>query len=461
MIEKCNNAKNPLTARLFGDKQSLIGKKNFHPVFVTQAFTMAETLIVVIVLGIIAMMVIPGLVIKQRESINRSKVRKAMAFYEFVINRIVIENDLKSIEALRNYANSEENCVNSNKYFKISQGEGCTFKTTDGLWWNIQEIDRTIISLKEINENKQGNTLAETIAKANNTENYDAFVLVTTMDNHGAFRINDLAWEKTNDTGMSNVVAKLYDFMIGKNNQQGNNNGNNQTGPLLRTMVGDDGSYERYVYDLLGNKIFRYYNCGNDGYTGCNSQRFDYDGKRITAQYNNCGKEGTGCAYPYYKWVYETDGDNTIETKYSGCSNSSGSTAQACTSWTITTKDADGNRISEQECDTSGCANVKYYANEITYNSTTGNTSKKEYYNYCKADGTGCRSYKEEVKDNHGNTIAEYSKCTKSTGVCTDSKLYVYDYVNNTKTVYESCQGTSDINSCDSSKTVTYQLYYE
>ena len=53
MIEKCNNAKNPLTARLFGDKQSLIGKKNFHPVFVTQAFTMAETLIVVIVLGII------------------------------------------------------------------------------------------------------------------------------------------------------------------------------------------------------------------------------------------------------------------------------------------------------------------------------------------------------------------------------------------------------------------------
>ena len=47
--------------------------------------------------------------------------------------------------------------------------------------------------------------------------------------------------------------------MIGKNNQQGNNNGNNQTGPLLRTMVGDDGSYERYVYDLLGNKIFRYY----------------------------------------------------------------------------------------------------------------------------------------------------------------------------------------------------------
>ena len=50
------------------------------------AFTLAESLIVVIVLGVIAVIVIPPLIEREYLSESRSKIRKAMADYEKVVS---------------------------------------------------------------------------------------------------------------------------------------------------------------------------------------------------------------------------------------------------------------------------------------------------------------------------------------------------------------------------------------
>ena len=47
-----------------------------------QGFTLAETLITLTILGVVAAITVPSLINKQIESANRTKVKKAMAVYE-------------------------------------------------------------------------------------------------------------------------------------------------------------------------------------------------------------------------------------------------------------------------------------------------------------------------------------------------------------------------------------------
>ena len=85
------------------------------------AFTLAETMIVIVVLGIIATLTIPALVNKNKESVAKTKVRKAMAAYESALNKMIIENDLKSDTALNEWASATANCGNPSNYFKKVQ----------------------------------------------------------------------------------------------------------------------------------------------------------------------------------------------------------------------------------------------------------------------------------------------------------------------------------------------------
>ena len=111
-----------------------------------KAFTLAETLITLTILGVVAAITIPGLVRRQIEAANRTKIKKAMSVYDTAINKMVIENGIKDNAALVSTAgNADNNCAGSSPYFKISQGSGCEFKTSDGLWWNISDIENPII----------------------------------------------------------------------------------------------------------------------------------------------------------------------------------------------------------------------------------------------------------------------------------------------------------------------------
>ena len=189
-----------------------------------EAFTLAETMIVIVVLGIIATLTIPALVNKNKESVAKTKVRKAMAAYESALNKMIIENDLKSDDTLTAWAGA--NCVNSTNYFKKVQGDGCIFKTSDGIWWNISDIERPVISFKEIN----ADNAATITTNANNANDKTAFVLVGRFGNDGSLRVDDLAYETANSVGdtygnsSKAQVEKLYSLLGLKSTGTGEGN---------------------------------------------------------------------------------------------------------------------------------------------------------------------------------------------------------------------------------------------
>ena len=82
------------------------------------AFTLAETLIVLVILGIVASITIPAIVRRQMEAQNRAKIKKSMTVFDTAINKIVIENQLKSDRAVQDWAGV--NCENSINYFKVN-----------------------------------------------------------------------------------------------------------------------------------------------------------------------------------------------------------------------------------------------------------------------------------------------------------------------------------------------------
>ena len=174
------------------------------------AFTMSETLIVIVVLGIIAMLTLPNVYKKYLESVKRLKIKKAMKVYDFAVTKMTIENDLKSSSALQEWA-SKDDCNNSVSYFKTTKRSKCTFRTSDGLWWNIDDMVRPVISFNKITDDN----LDSIKANARDLDNNSAFVMVTSTDNStGAFRVDDLEYEKEHPVYNSDkLVEKLYDYI--------------------------------------------------------------------------------------------------------------------------------------------------------------------------------------------------------------------------------------------------------
>ena len=197
--------------KLFGERVF----NRFKNIRKKAAFTLAETLIVVAVLGVIATLTIPTLIKQQTETQNRVKVKKSMTAYEKALSSLVIENELRNNSVLSTWAQDEanSNCENATKYFKKSSGDGCIFKTSDGVWWNIENIQRPVIYLKKegiTEENK-----ADITQKANDRDDKSALVLVgRSDDSSGAVRIDDLAFETNDPLDNSDIqVSKLFNFV--------------------------------------------------------------------------------------------------------------------------------------------------------------------------------------------------------------------------------------------------------
>ncbi len=174
------------------------------------AFTMAETLIVLVVLGIIALITLPNIYKKYQEAVKRLQIKKAMKIYDLAVTKMTIENDLKSSSALQEWA-SKDDCDNSVRYFKTTYRSKCTFRTSDGLWWNVDDMLRPVITFDKITDDN----LDSIKAKAKDLSNTDAFVMVTSTDNStGAFRVDDLEYEKEHPVYNSDkLVEKLYDYI--------------------------------------------------------------------------------------------------------------------------------------------------------------------------------------------------------------------------------------------------------
>ena len=177
------------------------------------AFTLSETLITVVILGIVAAILVPNLINRQVENANRTKVKKAMASYEKAINFIILENDIKSTEELKEFG-EEENCKFSKAYFKTVQdgANDCIFRTTDRVWWDITDLTNPIIILKDSQLNKSKAEL-QTLAK--NVTDKTVFALLGRFDDLGILRVNDNAYEQGQENNLANkkYVGKLWYFI--------------------------------------------------------------------------------------------------------------------------------------------------------------------------------------------------------------------------------------------------------
>lgn len=169
-------------------------------------FTLAEVLITLTTLGIIASLTIPSVIQKQREAANRTKIKKAMTVYDYMVSKISVENNLKSAGELRKWADAD--CTNTSAYFKIAEKlsteNNCTFRVPDGVYWDITDITKPIIALDKKSLN---------VVEAASTDNKKAFFMVTSDDPiTGALRINDLQYEIANN-GETAEMQKLLTFV--------------------------------------------------------------------------------------------------------------------------------------------------------------------------------------------------------------------------------------------------------
>ena len=144
---------------------------------------------------------------------------------------MVIENGIKSDTALTNWADSDtkNDCANTSAYFKVSRNlelngseTHCKFRAADGVFWDISDIKKPLIALREQDLN------AETAQSDTNR----AFYMFGWLDEQGSLRSNDMG--KIDATNKADL-EKLYDFIAGKtktsmgkisDNQNNNNNSN-------------------------------------------------------------------------------------------------------------------------------------------------------------------------------------------------------------------------------------------
>ena len=93
-----------------------------------KAFTLAEVLITLSILGVVAALTIPSLVNRQSEMAAIVKMKKAISQYEQVAEVYMAENEATRFDVA---------CGDLDEYFKQvkATADGCQFTTADGVAW--------------------------------------------------------------------------------------------------------------------------------------------------------------------------------------------------------------------------------------------------------------------------------------------------------------------------------------
>lgn len=167
-----------------------------------KAFTLAEILSVLVILGIVASVTIPTATNKAIEKANKTKIKKALASYHTAVEKILIENELpRNKEALQKYV-KENNCKNATKYFKSIELETpnnyCRFRAADKLWWDIEDVTNTLVAFEQ-------EDLTWYIAGGGE---FKAFKFVTRFDENHSLRINDMGFASTSNSYDIGIVYK-------------------------------------------------------------------------------------------------------------------------------------------------------------------------------------------------------------------------------------------------------------
>lgn len=169
--------------------KTMILKKDLltQPKQVKEAFTLSEILTTLAILGVVAAIMIPSSVKRTHESINKTKIKKSMEIYYNIISTASVENRLTSVAALRRFAGN--NCSTFSARFDKKRGNNCRFSTSDGVWWDITNIDFPIIAFDQRDLNEE-----TAIGKSPK-----AFHFMTSYDSRGIYRVNDIDYESRSE----------------------------------------------------------------------------------------------------------------------------------------------------------------------------------------------------------------------------------------------------------------------
>ena len=113
-----------------------------------KAFTLAEVLITLSILGVVAALTIPSLVNRQSEMAAIVKMKKAVSQFEQVAEVYMAENEATNIVNMVKSSTDDTTCGNLDNYFKIvnkdSNASSCAFTTADGVYWVFKNDGTTV-----------------------------------------------------------------------------------------------------------------------------------------------------------------------------------------------------------------------------------------------------------------------------------------------------------------------------
>ena len=114
-----------------------------------KAFTLAEVLITLSILGVVAALTIPSLVNRQSEMAAQVKLKKAIANYENVAAVYMVENESTDLGDGTKTTDMAKDCTTLGNYFKIVKSNagtnGCNFTTSDGVLWNFNKNGNAVL----------------------------------------------------------------------------------------------------------------------------------------------------------------------------------------------------------------------------------------------------------------------------------------------------------------------------
>ena len=364
-----------------------------------KGFTLSETLIVLVVLGLVAAITVPNVFRRYQESLARTKIKKSMSIYDYLIQKIAIENDIKSESALKQWANPDGQCTNSRKYFDIAEGEGCTFMTKDKIYLNISDITHIIVSVRRFES--AGVNLAK--RKADDNMDETTFYLVTKWDPvTGSFRTNDLEFEKSFDEKSDDYerVKNLVAFITGEEPEVDVCKTGDQR--YLAYLDGDGWSTIEETYDSKGNVSYKKTTYDGGYYK---EESFDSKGNKIFEKYYDVD----GILIGESRYTCDGNGNKTSDKSYDGNGNLGGEERY--------TYDGNGNQTSDKSYDSNGNLIYEY---RYTYDGNGNKTSDKYYDGNGNLGGEWRYTY-----DGNGNKTT--SKYYNSNGNSTGEWRYTYD----------------------------------
>ena len=275
-----------------------------------KAFTLAETLITLTILGVVAAITIPSLIQKYLEATNRTKVKKAMAAYEKVIRQLIVENNITgSIKSV--FAKGQ--CDETSKYFKAIQiitGNKCRFQTSDKVWWDIYDIERPVISIKDELTDEMVNDIR--LHPENYMGDENMFLMTGDIDGNGILRINDKEDTELTDYEKDYLDA-LFAYIQDAINPQRtcSDSTKNNNGSFISCTVKKYNGTQ--VYDSEGKIISGTLYCDEDYQSApCHKLKVKYDAEgnykyTIIAQEDNDVLYGTADAGISPGWMLPSD----------------------------------------------------------------------------------------------------------------------------------------------------------